>query len=92
MHDELQSTLAERHGTHGDFTDNSQVTEDIMDTLRKSPQWNSMPAFSKTAIYMIVHKIARIVCGNFSFDDHWKDIQGYAKISEDRFNAQPKDI
>jgi hypothetical protein len=89
---ELQSTLAQRHGTHGDFTDNAQVTEDLMDVLRKSPQWNNLPAFAKVAIYMIVHKIARITCGDYSFNDHWKDIQGYAKISEDRFNEQPKTI
>lgn len=84
---ELESTLKQRHGTHGEFRDNAQVTEDIMDILRAAPQWKHMPAFSKTAIYMIVHKLARIVCGDFSFDDHWKDIQGYAKISEDRFNG-----
>lgn len=85
---ELEEILSQRHGTHGEFTENAQVTEDIMDILHASPQWQVMPAFSKTAIYFIVHKLARIVCGDFSFFDHWKDIQGYAKITEDRFNEQ----
>ena len=29
---------------------------------------------------MILHKIARIGCGNAQFIDHWRDIVGYATL------------
>ena len=29
---------------------------------------------------MILHKIARIGCGNPEFIDHWQDIIGYAQL------------
>jgi hypothetical protein len=88
----IQDTLKQRQGSHGDFTDNSQVTEDIMDVIRRCPRYNVCPAYIKTATYMIVHKLARAFCGDPFFDDHWKDIQGYAKITEDRVNETSKNI
>ena len=80
----LENTLKQRHSTHGEFTDNSKLTEDIMDLLRQSPCWNNLPAFVKVGVYMIIHKLSRAMHGDAFFYDHWKDIQGYAKCIEDR--------
>ena len=35
----------------------------------------------KESLEMIVHKIGRILAGDPSFQDHWDDIAGYAKIA-----------
>lgn len=93
---EINDTLKQRGGTHGEFEVNSQITEDIMDVLRASPNWKQLPAFARSGIYIIVHKLARAVSGDYSFLDHWHDIQGYAKLVHDRFanrqSAKCKDL
>ena len=75
-----------RMGTHGSFPDNAQTTEWVMDIFRETRGWQKAPAFVKVAVFMIVHKISRALSGQLMFDDHWKDVQGYAKLVEDQCN------
>ena len=32
------------------------------------------------ALFMVLHKVARIVNGDFNYDDSWRDIAGYATL------------
>jgi hypothetical protein len=41
--------------------------------------WHDDPVV-REAIDMILHKLARIAAGNPYFEDHWKDIAGYASL------------
>lgn len=34
----------------------------------------------REALFMILHKVARIVNGDFNYDDSWRDIAGYATL------------
>lgn len=34
----------------------------------------------KESIHMIQQKIARIICGDPFEPDHWRDIEGYARL------------
>jgi hypothetical protein len=38
----------------------------------------------KQALDVIADKIARILSGDPEYKDNWHDIQGYAKLAEDR--------
>lgn len=80
----LDKTLAERGGRYGDFTQHSEIAQDIQDAMRKHPRWGCLRPVQKQALTVIADKIARIISGDPEYADNWHDIQGYAKLVEDR--------
>ena len=80
----LDQILAQRGKTHGDFTDNAQVSQDLKQVVEASVNWDKLSAVQKEAIHMILHKISRIVSGNANEPDHYDDIAGYATLAKDR--------
>lgn len=80
----IEATLAERGARYGDFRDHAEVAQDIQDAMRKNPGWGCLAAHQKQALTVIADKIARIITGDPNYADNWHDIQGYAKLVEDR--------
>lgn len=85
---DVASTLAERKKTHGEYLDHADITQRLKDVIRSGRTYGECSAHERETLDMIAHKIGRIVSGNPHFQDHWHDISGYAKLSEDR-NAPP---
>lgn len=81
---DTQELLAERGTTHGDFTDNARISQEIKRVIEDSNNYETMASFQQEALHMIAHKIGRICAGNPNFKDHWDDIAGYAKLVADR--------
>jgi hypothetical protein len=52
--------------------------------MHTAPNWESLPIDMKQALDVIADKIARILVGDPNYLDNWHDIQGYAKLVEDR--------
>src|SRR5262245_29968046 len=52
--------------------------------LQAERNWPELPDEVKHALYMIAHKLARIMAGNPLHVDHWDDIAGYATCVADR--------
>jgi hypothetical protein len=82
----VAATLAQRQNVHGDFSDNSLATQRCMDALMLCPSWHEMSPSAKTATFLIIQKLSRAASGNPWHSDHWHDIQGYAKLVEDRLS------
>ena len=80
----VQETLNERQSTHGDFADHARVTQMLKTVIQNQPGWKNLNAMQRESLDMIAHKIGRIMAGNPNHADHWHDIQGYAKLIEDR--------
>jgi hypothetical protein len=90
----IDTTLAERGSRYGDFTDHAAITEDFItlmqfrvrgDTLLiERTGWQRLSAVQRQALRVIADKIARILNGDPNYLDNWHDIQGYAKLAEDR--------
>ena len=80
----LEQLLAERKTTHGEYRDHANYTQVIKAVIHGSPNWDLMENHQRETLEMIAHKIGRILAGDHSFDDHWKDISGYAKLTADR--------
>lgn len=72
--------FSERKSTHGDFGDVSQISDDLRRIAEISPNWKKLSPRLRTIIIYILGKIARILCGDPNFDDHWIDIIGYANL------------
>ena len=82
--DNVQDTLKERGDRYGDFTDHAIITDGLLEVMYKAPGWKKLPPFMKQALRTIADKIARILNGDPHYTDNWHDIQGYAKLVEDR--------
>jgi hypothetical protein len=84
---DVNSTLAERGKTHGDFRVQAATTQAIKNAYEQSPNWPHMSDVQREALDMIAGKIGRILCGNPDEPDHYHDIAGYATLAE-KFTAE----
>jgi len=85
----LASILSDRGKTHGDFGDNAEIALQIRDVMRSAkPHWSNLSAEQRLALEEIALKIARICSGGNWEAEHWRDIQGYAKLGENVCNSR----
>ena len=82
----IAETLAERGARYGDFSDHARVCQAIKISMAKTQgsKWVDLPDIHKQALEVTADKIARILTGDPNYADNWHDIQGYAKLVEDR--------
>jgi hypothetical protein len=80
----VEAILTVRAKTHGDFTDNARVAQDLKRIMHSQVGWDKLTDVQREALHMILHKIARIIAGNPNVKDHWDDIAGYAKLASER--------
>jgi hypothetical protein len=83
--------LEERQTTHGEYTVNAQISQDIMTICHDAPSWPKLTRVQRETLHMIAHKMARILGGNPNVEDHWRDIAGYAVLAADRVTKKEFD-
>lgn len=80
----IETTLEERGNRYGDFTEHAEIAQNLQDCMRETEGWPELSKVQRQALTVIADKIARILSGDPSYADNWHDIQGYAKLVEDR--------
>lgn len=85
----VTKTLEERGSRYGQFSDHARIAQGVQDVMRAAPKWAQLDQDMKQALSVIADKIARILNGDPFYGDNWHDIQGYAKLIEDRINMIP---
>ena len=92
----IENTLAERGNRYGDFTDHADLAQGIQFRMQRfclkadnadgfiEPWKDRLNNVQRQALTVIADKIARILSGDPNYADNWHDIQGYAKLVEDR--------
>jgi len=88
----LEETLKERGSRYGDFNDHARICQRLQYIMQTEPKelvtgvpgWLLLNDIQKQALTVIADKIARILSGDPNYADNWHDIQGYAKLVEDR--------
>lgn len=86
----IDDTLAERGARYGDFTEHARVAQAIQAVMHSTGElnsgrgWYALDDVKRQALTVIADKIARILTGDPNYADNWHDIQGYAKLVEDR--------
>lgn len=80
----INEMLQERGANYGSFFLDASLAQAIKASLQGHPGWDRLQPDQKQALEMIATKMARIVNGNPDHLDSWVDIQGYAKLVEDR--------
>ena len=82
----LATVLSERGSRYGTLMSNATISQGLKEILHRSSNWEAMPPDMKEALHMIVHKISRIVEGDFEYDDSWIDISGYSTLIVERLH------
>lgn len=80
---DIRQTLDERGKRYGEFRTHADISQELQHTLHQHPKWIGMHSFHKEALQMICHKIGRIMNGDESYDDNYRDIAGYAQLVVD---------
>lgn len=83
-------TITERGTRYGKFKGGAEIMQSLKDTMREVDGWNNLTASQKEALDMIQHKIGRILNGDPTYDDSWKDIAGYATLIVNELNGEVK--
>lgn len=84
--DHISAVLNERGARYGDFTHHAAVCQDLKDRMmfHKYSRYERLNNVQKQALDVIADKIARILTGDPNYADNWVDIQGYARLVEER--------
>jgi hypothetical protein len=91
----VTDTLNERGARYGKFADHAKIAQALQDVIRDAPNWDNLDYDMKQALVVFTDKIARILNGDPFYLDNWHDIQGYAKLIEDRLQMivdKPQDL
>ena len=81
---EIDQILEERGTRYGEFEDQAIVNQNIKEAMRRSPNWAMLEPDMKEALEMMATKIGRILNGDPSYADSWRDAEGYLKLVADR--------
>jgi len=76
----IDQILADREQTHGSFREVAGYSQAIKNLLRSSRNWERLDVTQAQALEVIADKLARILCGDPSFLDHWQDGAGYFEL------------
>lgn len=74
----IDDVLEERGSYHGEFRHVSKAYDAMTEAF-----YDNAPLFDhrySAAVDMIIMKLARIACGDPTYEDHWIDISGYAEL------------
>ena len=83
------SVLQERSTTHGDFEHYAVISQRLKHALSAGANWEAMDVVQREALEAVAGKLARIVTGDTSFLDHYRDIIGYTQLAMDYTAKQP---
>lgn len=83
-----EALITERSSRYGKLKGGAEIMQSLKDTMRDVDGWNNLTASQKEALDMIQHKIGRILNGDPTYDDSWKDIAGYATLIVNELNGE----
>lgn len=78
--EDVNETLAERGTKYGPFKNHAKIVQNLKFCMRIEVGWERLDYDQMEALEMIAHKIGRILNGDPSYDDSWRDIAGYAML------------
>lgn len=88
--DATDQLITERGSRYGKFKDGAEIMQELKDVMREVDGWHNLTPSQREALDMIQHKIGRILNGDPTYDDSWKDIAGYATLIVNELNGEIK--
>lgn len=81
---DVSGTLVARKKVHGEFANDARTAQGLKHVMRDGVNWDDLTFVQKEALEHIQTRIARILSGDPNHPDHWHDIQGFARLVEER--------
>lgn len=84
---DISATLNQRATTHGDYYNTARVIQQLKAVKSQALNYRArkgLPYLTATqleSLDMILHKCGRILSGDPNEPDHWRDIEGYARLA-----------
>lgn len=75
----VNKLLAERQSTHGDFANNAFLSQSIKAVFASAGRADLTPVMQES-LDLTATKLARILAGEPTFVEHWRDIVGYIEL------------
>lgn len=88
--DATEQLITERGSRYGKFKDGAEIMQELKDVMREVDGWRNLTPSQREALDMIQHKIGRILNGDPTYDDSWKDIAGYATLIVNELKGEAK--
>ena len=85
-----EQLITERGSRYGKFKDGAAIMQELKFVMREVDGWHNLTPSQREALDMIQHKIGRILNGDPTYDDSWKDIAGYATLIVNELNGEIK--
>lgn len=83
---DLTDTISKREATYGGFdkvaTTAQNLKQAFYEGIALGQTGGKFNDPQKESLDMILHKLARIACGDPHYKDNWHDIAGYALLGE----------
>jgi hypothetical protein len=76
----IETILAARNKTHGDYADQAALAQNLKRMLRNTRNWEKMDFCQAQSMEAFCDKISRALTGDNDEIDHWQDISGYAQL------------
>lgn len=86
----VSKTLEERGARYGEFIDHATIAQGIQEVYHEAPNWWRLKPDVRQMLIVLSDKVARILNGDPDYTDNYHDIQGYAKLVEDRLLREEK--
>lgn len=90
--------LADRGQRYGSFQGHATISQALQKVVadgftnrEDGKTIEDMAPSQREALFMILHKVARIVNGDFNYDDSWRDIAGYATLVVNELEGEKND-
>lgn len=82
---DIKQTLNERGARYGSFKGHAEVAQRLKAVVQEEldARGKLLSPVQQEAVDMILHKLARIVNGDASYIDSWRDIVGYTQLVVD---------
>ena len=77
---DIDATLKERGSRYGAFADHAEITYSIKNVFMNSVKWSSLDNTMKEALDMVAHKFGRILNGDPTYIESWRDAVGYLQL------------
>lgn len=84
---EIDDTVTQRGERYGLFADGAVIMQDLKAVMRATHGWERLTPSQREALEMIQHKIGRVLNGDPTYDDSWRDISGYSTLILNELNG-----
>lgn len=72
--------LRDREQTHGAYREVASYSQTFKQLMRTARNWERLDPVQAQTLELEADKIARILCGDPSYLDHWRDGAGYFEL------------